>query len=272
MNRHVMLQACRGVILASAILAPVAAFSACSRVINVPISATGRSVIISGDSITGVYPDVLRAAAATEGCSFAFSAVPRARLAAMFEVGDADLLIPAARTPLRDEQGVFVPLIFSRAMLISIGTDRPAIQNAQQLLDRRELRIAFVRGYDYGAAYQTLLKELSKQGRVFMEVDAAAIVRLMEAGTVDATIMAPSILAGAMLGGSRALLPKLRYEPMSELPWGDSGAYISKRSVSPADKIALQELLEGAAKSGAIWKAFQSYYPPEVLSGSIRPR
>jgi polar amino acid transport system substrate-binding protein len=272
MNRHVMLQSCRAVILAGAILAPAAAFAACSRVINVPVSATGRSVVINGDSITGVYPDVLRAVGPKEGCSFAFSVVPRARLAAMFEVGDADLLIPAARTPHRDEQGVFVPLIFSRAMLISIGADRPAIRNAQQLLDQRELRVAFVRGYDYGSGYQSLLKELSKQRRVFMEVDAAAIVRLMEAGVVDATIMAPSILAGAMLGGSRALLSKLRYEAMSELPWGDSGAYISKRSVSPADTIALQELLERAAKSGAVWNAFQRYYPPEVLSGSIRPR
>lgn len=272
MKRQLMFHACRGLILATAILAPLAAYSACSRVINVPISATGRSVIINGDSITGVYPDVLRAATPTEGCSFVFSAVPRARLEAMFEVGDADLLIPASRSPRRDEQGVFVPLIFNRAVLISVGPDRPVIQNAQQLLDRRDIRVAFVRGYDYGAAYQSLLKELSKQGRVFMEVDAAAIVRLMEAGSVDATIMAPSILAGAMLVGSRTLLPKLRYEPMAELPWGDSGAYISKRSVSPADRIELQELLEASVKSGAIWKAFQSYYPPEILSGSIRPR
>ena len=48
--------------------------------------------------------------------------------------------------------------------------------------------------------------------------------------------------------------------------------YISKKAVTPEDRAALENLLGGAAKSGAVWDAFKRYYPPDILSGSIRPR
>lgn len=274
MADRVFFNAGRIAMLFLAMCVALAARAECTRVINVPLSAIGLSVIVSGSTVSGVYPDVLRELAVKGGCGFAFSVVPRARLEAMFEAGDADLLIPATRTPRRDQQGQFVPLIFTRPTLISVVSDRPPIQSIQQLLERRELRIALVRGFDYGSAYQALIQELGKQGRLLLAVDAQAIARLMDAGVVDATLMAPSILAGAVLndGRSRGLLPRLRYEPLAELPWGDSGAYISKRSVGPADAAALRELLDHSVKSGALWKSFQHYYPQEVLNGSLRPR
>jgi len=258
----------------SMLAASVATHAQCSRVINVPVSPTGLSVTVGPDGVGGVYPDILRSGSAKEGCSFAFSVVPRARQEVMFETGKADLLIPASRTPRRDEHGIFVPLIYNRATLISMASERPALRNALELLERRELRVALVRGYDYGDAYQELVRELGKQGRLAFDVDANSIARKLAAGMADVTIMAPSILVGAMVGDARIehLIDKLRYEPLPELPWGDSGAYISKTAVNLEDRAALRELLEGAAKSGALWKTFLRYYPPGSLKDSIRPR
>nr|WP_316644262.1 transporter substrate-binding domain-containing protein [uncultured Roseateles sp.] len=246
----------------------------CSRVINVPLSPTGLSVTVGADGVGGVYPDVLRGVAAKEGCSFAFSVVPRARQEVMFETGKSDLLIPASRTPRRDEYGIFVPMIYNRATLISLASERAQVRSIAELLERRELRVALVRGYDYGDIYQELVKELGRQGRLVLDVDANSIARKLAADMADVTIMAPSILIGAMAGDARVeqLTDKLRYEPLSELPWGDSGAYISKAAVSAEDRAALRDLLEGAAKSGAVWKAFLRYYPPGSLKDSIRPR
>lgn len=247
--------------------------AACSRVINVPVSATGQSVIVEGDAISGIYPDLLRGMSDKEACIFALTAVPRARLENQFETGRADLLIPASRTPKRDQSGTFVALIHNRAMLMSLQATRPPILTSQLLLEQAGQKVALVRGFDYGPAYQQLVTTLGQQGRLILEVDALSVARLLKSGAADYTIMAPSILVGAMQNDDRVreLVDKLRLEALPELPWGDSGVYLSNSSLSPQDKAALQDALERAAKSGAVWKAFQRYYDPAILKGSIRP-
>jgi polar amino acid transport system substrate-binding protein len=259
--------------LALCLLLPLAVQAGCSRVINVPVSATGQSVIVDGDTIKGIYPDLLRSLAEKDGCTVALSTVPRARLEMLFETGRADVLIPASKTPKRDAHGTFIPLVHNRAMLISIQSGRAPIKSVQELLEQPGVKIAVVRGFDYGPAYQSLVATLETQGRVIMEVDSLSVARLLKAGTVDATIMAPSILAGALQDDERVrdLLDKLRFESLRELPWGDSGAYISNSTLGAADKAALQAALERAARSGVVWKGFQQYYAPAVLQGSIRP-
>ncbi|MES2581863.1 MAG: transporter substrate-binding domain-containing protein [Pseudomonadota bacterium] len=251
----------------------VCAHAACSRVITAPMSAIGLSVLVNGDSVSGIYPDLLRGLADKEGCTFAMPAVPRSRLEVLFESGRADVLIPASKTPKRDASGTFVALIQNRAVLMSIQSKRPAITSVRELLEQTSLKVALVRGFDYGQPYQDLINVLGQQGRLILEVDAISIARLLKAGTADVTIMAPTILAGAVQGDERVrdLLDKLRMEPLEELPWGSSGVYISNTSLSPQDKTVLQDALERAARSGDVWKSFQRYYSPAILKGGIRP-
>ncbi|MBI3286190.1 MAG: transporter substrate-binding domain-containing protein [Burkholderiales bacterium] len=268
---------CRGrdlLLLPMLLASCLTAHAACSRTINVPVAAVGLSVIASGENISGIYPEILRSLSAKEGCQFNFSLVPRARLELMFENGQADLLLPAIRTSRRDEHGTFVPLIYTRATLISLQSNRPQLRSAQELLEQRGLKVALVRGYDYGDGYQAIMAELGKQGRLTLEADALSVARTLKAGAVDLTIMAPYIFAGAVQSDPRVegMADKLRFEPIAELPWGDSGVYMSKKSLSADDKAALQGLLEAAARSGEVWKNFQRYYKPEVLKDGNRPR
>lgn len=264
----------RRALAALALSAPLAAWAGCSRDIAVPVAPIGTSVVINGDGIGGIYPDILRKLGPKAGCRFIFSAVPRARLEAMFEAGTADLLIPASGTPKRDQHGIFIPLLGSRPTLISVAGARAPIQTVQELIERRDIRVALVRGYDYGDAYQALAQELGRQGRLFLEVDALSVARLLQAGTADATIMSPTILSGTTQGDARVqgLMDKLRLEPLAELPWGLTGAYISKKSVSAKDLATLRQLLERAARSGAVMDGFKRYHDAEVLAASVRPR
>jgi polar amino acid transport system substrate-binding protein len=238
------------------------------------MASTGLSVVIEKDAISGIYPDLLRQLSEKESCDFQLTAVPRARLESLFRAGQADLMIPATRTPNRDEVGIFVPLIANRAMLISLAGEHPspAIHNLQELIDRHELKVALVRGFDYGDGYQVLVRELQKQGRLILEADPVSVARTLKAGGADYTVMAPTILAGSIQADPRIsdLGARLRYDVIPELPWGESGVYISKSSLSAKDTAALHEILTRAAKSGAVWKAFQQYYAPEVLKESIR--
>ncbi len=251
------------------------AHAGCSRTIQLPVAPIGLSVFEAADkSIRGVYPDVLRSMASKEGCEFVFSMVPRARLEALFEAGRADMLVPASRSSARDAHGLFIPLIQSRATLVSLSADRLQLRSAQDLIERKEIRVGVVRGFDFGPNYQALIKELSAQGRLVSDVDAASIARLLQNNVVDVTIMAPSILVGTLHVDpkSAGLIDKLRSEPIEELPWGESGIYLSKTALNEADRLALQELMERAARTGMVWKAFQRYYPAAALNGSIRAR
>ncbi|MES2298430.1 MAG: transporter substrate-binding domain-containing protein [Pseudomonadota bacterium] len=250
------------------------ASAACSRPILVPVSAIGKSVIIKGEGISGAYPDLLRDLGAKYGCDFQFTAVPRARQEALFATAKADLLVPATRTPRRDALGYFVPVISTRATLISIDAKRAAIHTMGELREQKSLRIALVRGFDYGPAYQALVQELTAQGRLYLEPDAIAVARLINGGMADATIMAPMIFAGAVQDDGRveAMLAKMRIEAVEELPWTESGLYISRSSVSKKDRAALEAMLAAAVKSGAAWDAYKRFYSPDVLNLSVRPR
>lgn len=247
----------------------------CSREILVPVAPIGLSVTVTGEEVAGVYPEVLRSSLAREGCPLKFSVVPRARQELMFETGRADLLVPATRTPKRDESGVFVPMVSSRAMVISLlSPERATLRSLADLQARREIRVVLVRGFDYGEPYQALIKELDQQGRLSLAVDAVSVARMLGNGMAEATVMAPSILVGAMLGDARVrpLLEQLRYEPVDELPWGESGVYVSRTALSEADRQNLLALLERAAKSGQVWREFVKHYPPGSLTGAVRPR
>ncbi|MBV6322548.1 substrate-binding periplasmic protein [Duganella violaceipulchra] len=245
----------------------------CSRDIAVPVSASGASVQVEGANIGGIYPDLLRAMGAKNGCNFVFTLVPRARQVAMYKDGKADLLVPASRTPSRDLLGTFVPMIGHRAMLISVAGQRAPITSAKNLLERRELRVAVVRGFDYGEQYTALVNELAKQGRLFTEVDVVAVARLLNAGSADVTIMGPTLMAGAIRRDQRVngMQEKLRMEPIPELPWHESGAYVS-RALKPQDQRVLVDMLEKIGRSNQVMDGYRSYFHSDVLTDSVRPR
>lgn len=267
-------QVLRVVLLSFLGLSSLHARAACSRVINAPVTALGFSVIVNGDNIGGIYPEIFRSLSSKETCQFLFSAVPRARLEVLFENGQADILFPAIRTARRDELGYFVPLIYTRATLISLQSARPAIHSQQELLEQKNLKVVVVRGFDYGEAYQAIIAELQKQGRLIMEADTVSAARVLKSGVADFSIMAPYIFAGAVQTDARVedIADKLRFDPLPELPWSDSGIYLSKKSLSQEDRNALQEMMEKAARSGMVWKGFSRYYKPEVLKEGNRPR
>ncbi|NHZ64698.1 substrate-binding periplasmic protein [Massilia genomosp. 1] len=267
----------RAAALIAAVLATCAsavATASCEQPFLVPVAPTGLSVTVKGDAVGGIYPDLLRGVSAKSDCKFTFSVVPRARQEAMFEAGKSHLLLPAVRTPRRDQLGYFVPVIGTRATLLSVDATRAPVRSIRELLARKELRVVLVRGFDYGTAYLALIDQLSAQGRLLLEKDGAAVARVLDAGFADVTLMAPTIFASAIADDKRFawMTPKLRIEPLEELPWGESGIYISKQVVGAGDRAALQNLLAGAVKSGAVYESLKRHYPPAVLAGGVRQR
>ncbi|MET0264071.1 MAG: transporter substrate-binding domain-containing protein [Duganella sp.] len=251
----------------------VQAGSGCSRPISVPLSPSGSSVIAEMDKVRGIYPDVLRGVAEKIGCKFEYTMVPRARLVALYQLGQADLFLPASPTPERDRHGTFVPLVSIRPVLISLEGNHAPISSAQDLLARRDLRVAVVRGFDYGEGYTALTSELAKQGRLFVEVDVTAVARLLHAGSADLTIMGPSLIISVAQREQRVqgMLERLRTEAIAELPWRYSGVYVSK-ALAREDQQVLIDGLEKSARANQFIDSYRRYFGGEMLNSGVRAR
>lgn len=264
----------RHALLALTLAAPDSASAACSRELQVPVTATGASIIVKDRAVSGIFPEMLRTQGAKDGCRFAFSAVPRARQEALFESGQSDLLLPAVPTPRRDRADTFVPLVGNRPLLITLKGRHPPMRTAAELMAQREMRVAVVRGFDYGPVYQDLLKQLAAQGRLFEEVDVLSVARLLQAGLADATLMSSTVMVGTVMSEPKVagLLEQLHMEALQELPWTYLGAYVSKLALSRQDQTALREMLERSASADLVMAGFLRYHPHEVVKLSVRPR
>jgi polar amino acid transport system substrate-binding protein len=250
------------------------ASAVCTRVLQVPISPVGISVTIKGDVISGIYPDILRDVGAKLACQFNFTPVPRARQEALFQVGESDILVPAVHSDERDKYGYFIALVQTRAMLISIDATRAPIGNFSQLLERADMRVAVVRGFDYGPAYFALLDKLKTKGRLYQETSPANVARLLKEGIADVTIMPPSTMAATIVGDARieAMMDKLRVEALVELGWNDAGLYLSRRSMPAELRHALEAEVATVALSKTVFDRFRLALPARLINVSMRPR
>lgn len=256
---------------ATALNVPAAA--QCSRPIIVPAVASGQSVIFHDGQASGVVPEMLAQVGQRAGCIFRWSVVPRMRLEALFETGGADLLVAATQVARRDRYGIFVPVVEARPALISLRSSRAPVGTIAELLARRELRVALVRGYDYGDAYQAMITELKAQGRVYFESDPTTVARLINGSMADVTIMPANTFAGGLHEDPRTagMAGKLRIEQLAELPWIKTGIYISRKSLSRADQLVLETALAESVKSGAWWHSLTRQYTAPVLEQHARP-
>ena len=250
------------------------ALADCSRPIQVPVAVSGFSVIAKGSKFSGIMPEFLGQVEAKTNCRFVFYYVPKNRQEFLFETGKADLLIATVKTDRRENYGHFIPLIQLRATLISVEGKDPAIQSAKDLISRPKLKLVVVRGYDYGPIYQSILEEMKALGRLAVETDPISAGRLMQNNPNYVTIMAPTLFAGVVQTEEilRSLRGKLRFEKLDDLPWNESGIYVSKTSLSPDDQLYLKTQFEKYASTDVVWKAYLSYYTPEVVRLGLRQR
>lgn len=233
----------------------------------------GIAVAAEGDRLSGVYPTLLKEVGPAAGCDFVVSQVPRARQQRMLENGQADLLIPASRSPGRDEHAEFVPLIEVRSGLISLGRERPAIQSLQQLVAASDYKLAVVRGFSYGTPYDTAVAQLRAKQRVIDEADVVGVVKALRKGLAQGTIMAPYILASTLAREPQLapLLKDLRVDWLDEFPWNDAGVYLSRRSLSEADREQLRQAFNKVARSGRAYQLFLEQLTWSGMSDCLRP-
>ncbi|MFK4709101.1 polar amino acid transport system substrate-binding protein [Roseateles asaccharophilus] len=254
-------------------LAVATAQAACTRPINVPMAAIGVSVNFDESKAVGIYPTLLREVAASTRCQLDMHKVPRARLQTLFDAGQADMLIPASATPARDAIAEFVPLIQVRVSLLTLDADAAVPRSLADLLAQPDYKLAVVRGFSFGAAYDATVAALRQRNRLIEEPDPSGVARALRQGLAQATVMTASIMVGTLVNDTelQPLLKRLRIEPLEELGWSASGLYLSRRALGEADRRTLRTAFGQAARNGRIWQLFNEHHPPGSLGVSIRP-
>jgi len=253
--------------------AATVAEAGCSRTMTVPMAPIGLSVSFDDDRSGGVYPTLLREMGPALGCEFQMQRVPRARLQRMIESGHADLLIPASAAPARDNDGEFVPLIQVRASLLTLARDRPAPRSMAELIAQNEIKLAVVRGFSFGAAYDSAITVLRAQKRLIEESDVTGVARALRQGLAQGTVMTASIFIGTLVQEPELapLVKQVRIEPLEELGWSESGVYLSRHTLAEADRRRLRQAFVQQARTGRVWQLFNETHPPGSLGSSIRP-
>lgn len=249
------------------------AWADCSRALQVPMAELGVGVMFEGDRLAGVYPSLLKELGPAAGCEFVTSQVPRARQQRLLETGQADILIPAARSPGRDAHGEFVPLLQIRPGLMGFDRERPPLRSLAQLLAAPELRLAAVRGFSYGTPYEDAVAQLRAQQRLVEEADVAGVVKALRKGLAHVTIMAPYVMEGTLSRDPKLapLVKDLRVELLDELPWGETGAYLSRHSLKEVDREQLRQCFGKAGRSGRVHQLFMEHSSWSGLADTVRP-
>jgi polar amino acid transport system substrate-binding protein len=259
-------------LLYTALLLPWVAHAGCSRPMAVALSQSGMVQVRDGDKITGFLPDMLRKFGADVGCEWVFTIVPRARAEALFEAGKTDLMFASTHSERRDLLGYFTPMISTRATVLSFGKVNPPIKSLADLVARRDVHVALVRGQEYGGGFPAAVKTLAEQGRIIYESNSINVARLLDADVASVTIMTPIAFAGLLGTDARyaPMIARLRIDPVDELPWDVTGTYISRQTVSAADRAALEDMLARIAKSTWLMDHMKQTYPANVLHESVR--
>lgn len=252
-----------------------AALALCERAVAVPVAPTGFNVQVLPDGqVRGVYPDLLRSLEPALGCSFSFPVVPRPRQSLMFfETHEADLFLPASRTPERDQKAEFLPMLRLTPSLITFGSStEPPPATVEALLARRDWRAVVVRSYSWGSDYERLLRRLDEQHRVDYVADLKILGQMLRAGRVQFSILPPTLLHSALQEGSSEVraTQDFRFLPLGGLPPSEVGVYLSTSTLDPDARRRLRRLIEQALAEGRLQQIMGRYYPAEVLRADVQ--
>lgn len=262
-----------GAMLLAGLLPLVSAWAACSRPIDVPVADGGLIVSVDKQQVGGVYPELLRELGARIGCTFVFHPVPRARQEMLFMARRSDLFMPAQRTDRRDPFGQHVALLQVRPVLMALRPLPASLHQRSDLVEHAELRLAVLRGVDYGARYRELLEQLRERKRLVTEADAAGLVRALRTGVADAVLINPERLRAELDTPEAGSTEAWQVRPLDDLSWQNTGLYLSLERLPEADRQLLAQALGDLQFHQRLWQSLLRAHPASntLLQAGYRP-
>jgi len=215
----------------------------------------------------GIDKDVLETLAKRSGCSFVTEVDSRVRIWEAIRNGRLDLTTSVVPSPEREALGDIVVYKTSRNRLLVRAARADELNSLAAFLAKDGVRVVAVRSFIYSEPFDDWLAALRAQHKLDEVVDFNTALRVFAAGRVDAMIAhsaADDDVNHAMAenGGYRVV----KVDGVRAFP---SGLFISKRTVSAADRQLLRRTLTEMVRDGTVDRIVKRYQ--DHGEGEARP-
>ncbi|WP_051293491.1 substrate-binding periplasmic protein [Pseudoduganella violaceinigra] len=253
--------------LATALAAGGAAAASCGPY-TVAMYEHGALYYRNGEQWTGVDKDIVDELARRTGCDLRMTRDSRIRIWTMLKEGTLDMTMSGIATPEREAFARFTPYLLTRNLLLLRNEAARQATTLEQFLARPELKVAVIRGFKHGAAYDAWLDRLRQQGRVYETPDYASLLRLFQHGRVQAILQLDSNVDalqrdGNLQGRFRVLdlVPRERVQ----------GSLVISRHVDSAAAAMLEQALRAMREDGTLKAIMERHTSPERARTMLLP-
>jgi len=231
---------------------------ACTSMTKVGISDLGLSAYQEGNKVAGAAVDIVNELARRAGCKVEYVWLPRQRLFVEMEAGHIDMTMGAVRLPERDAYASFFPYAYLQYDLLLSRRDDKRYTSLADFVAHGSGRLNVTRGIKYGPAIETLLETLAAKGRLEEVSNFDTVFSKLEMGRADGTLATPPIYARFLR--TARFRDQLVVIPLPESEPQFTGIYLSRRSLSTADRQHYALALKGMLADQAIVAIYHRYF------------
>jgi polar amino acid transport system substrate-binding protein len=207
----------------------------------------------------GIDSDVMEEIGRRIGCGVAGRFLSRGLIMHAFEMGKLDVMTSAMPSPERLHYGVLIPFLTARNVLVTkIGRD--VHDTPEAFAADPALRLGIINRYLYGAGWDEWIEDLRGRHRVVVVGDTHQLMRMLDAGRIDAFPAIPvGSAARAKLAGPHASLRRLRWFEGSAA--AEAGLLLSRSTLDDSVREAIGHALHEMREDGTIAAIVARYVP-----------
>ncbi len=213
----------------------------------------------------GIDKDVVDEVKNRGGYSIDYIERPRARIWKELKEGTLAMTVSGIQNAERDTFAYFIPYIAQKNMALVIN---PAYQHIEQVLQSRNARIAVVRGFKHGAAYDRLIEHIATYGGVQEMPTVRNLFLLLKARRVDMIVSLPVFY-------NKELAELALDSPIHIQDWApDSPAILhhlvlSRSHFSEQEYRTMAAIIEEMRKDGTLRRIFARYLSGRELDEAL---
>lgn len=143
---------------------------------------------------TGIDKDLVDELGRRSGCQFQTVLESRVRIWAQLSSNALDMSVSGIATAEREKFAYFIPYFATRNYVLLQSHLAPSSHSMDGFLNAANLKVAVVKSFKHGPAYDEWLAKLREQNRVVDAADFDSVIRLFMAKRVDAVLALPTSL------------------------------------------------------------------------------
>ncbi|GJI87882.1 MULTISPECIES: substrate-binding periplasmic protein [Duganella] len=212
-------------------------------------------------SWTGIDKDVVDELARRLGCTIEASVDSRVRIWAGLNAGTIDMSVSAIPLPEREKIGPIIPYMIGRNYVLLHKDLSARVTSMESFLADPHYKIAVVKSYKHGKAYEAWLAQLRAQGRVFETADHLSMLRLFKLGRVQAVMATPTtwypLVKQEQLAGTYSVMD---WRPKDNIV---SGLILSRRRIDEATAARFSQAVRAMRDDGTLRRIFTRHTDAE---------